>query len=81
VPSNPLSRMEFLVIGFDQRDASLTVVNSLGYSARNSADAIEDAQAAATAASRPTAAVCGGQDRRGGRLSRLITGHCRQPPR
>jgi hypothetical protein len=31
--TNPLSNSKFLVIQFDQRDASLTVLNSLGYSA------------------------------------------------
>jgi hypothetical protein len=47
VSDNPLSRTEFLVVGFDPRDASLTVLNSLGYSARNRDDAIQDAQKAA----------------------------------
>ena len=44
---NPLSRTEFLVVGFDARDASLTVLNSLGYSARNRDDAVQDAEKAA----------------------------------
>ena len=30
MPDNPLSRSEFLVIGFDPRDASLTVLDNLG---------------------------------------------------
>jgi len=47
VSDNPLSRTEFLVVGFDPRDASLTVLNSLGYSARNRDDAIQDAGKAA----------------------------------
>jgi hypothetical protein len=45
---NPLARTEFLVVGFDSRDASLTVLNNLGYSARNRDDAIQDAEKAAT---------------------------------
>lgn len=45
--SNPLSQTEFLVVGFDPRNASLTVLDSLGYSVRNRADAIQDAQKAA----------------------------------
>lgn len=47
MPSNPLSQTEFLVVGFDPRNASLTVLDSLGYSVRNRADAIQDAQKAA----------------------------------
>lgn len=45
-----LSKTEFLVIGFDSRDASLTVLNSMGYSASNRTDAVRDAQEAAAAA-------------------------------
>jgi hypothetical protein len=48
VSDSPLSRNEFLVIGFDPRDASLTVLDSLGYSARNRDDALQDAEKAAT---------------------------------
>jgi hypothetical protein len=41
---------EFLVLGFDQRKASLTVLNNLAYSARNRDDALRDAEKAAQAA-------------------------------
>lgn len=47
---NPLERDEFLVIEFDQRDASLTVFNKRGYGLRNRPDAIRDAGEAAEAA-------------------------------
>jgi hypothetical protein len=47
VSDNPLSQSEFLVLGFDPRDASLTVLGSLGYSARNRDDALRDAEKAA----------------------------------
>ena len=47
---NPLERDEFLVIEFDQRDASLTVFNKHGYGLRNRPDAIRDASEAAEAA-------------------------------
>ncbi|MCW2904326.1 MAG: hypothetical protein JWO67_6591 [Streptosporangiaceae bacterium] len=45
-----LSKVEFFVVGFDPRDASLTVLNSMGYSASNRSDAVDDAQDAAAAA-------------------------------
>ncbi len=45
--ANPLSQSEFLVIGFDPRDASLTVLDSLGYTAGSRDEAVRDAQQAA----------------------------------
>ncbi|TDB71443.1 hypothetical protein E1264_42435 [Actinomadura sp. KC216] len=44
---DPLERSEFLVIGYNSRDASLTVLNNMGYSERNRHDAVQDAMAAA----------------------------------
>jgi hypothetical protein len=45
--SSPLANSEFLVLRFDRRDASLHVLDNLGYSAANRADAVNDAKAAA----------------------------------
>ncbi|HEV2452178.1 MAG TPA: hypothetical protein VGS62_09640 [Streptosporangiaceae bacterium] len=47
---NPLEKDEFLVIEFDQRDASLTVFNKHGFGLRNRPDAIQAAQEATEAA-------------------------------
>lgn len=46
-PANPLLKIEFLVLRFDPRDASLAVVGDRGYSASNHADAVRDARQAA----------------------------------
>jgi hypothetical protein len=45
--AGPLAETEYLVVGFDPRDASLTVHENLGYSARNRDDALQDARQAA----------------------------------
>jgi hypothetical protein len=50
MPENPLSLSEFLVIGFDPRDASLTVLDNLGYAAGSRDAAVADAQQAAAEA-------------------------------
>ncbi|PZG09152.1 hypothetical protein [Nonomuraea aridisoli] len=44
---SPLAASEFLVIQFDRRDASLVVIDNVGYSAANRDDAVKDAKAAA----------------------------------
>ncbi|GII33505.1 hypothetical protein [Planotetraspora mira] len=48
--TNPLSNSEYLVIQFDQRDGSLVVLESLGYSAYDRDDALRDAESAAAQA-------------------------------
>ena len=48
--AGPLSRSEYLVIEFDPRNASLTVLDSIGYSAANRGDALDNARQAAEVA-------------------------------
>jgi hypothetical protein len=45
--ANPFSKTEFLVLEYDPHTANVSVLDSLGYSARNRDDAVQDARKAA----------------------------------